>query len=154
MTDSTIRCVSELINPDKSVTILTGAGVSAESGIATFRAPDKGLWAKYKPEDLATPEAFERNPKTVWDWYRWRREQLKPLKPNPGHYALAQLQNHVGQCTLITQNVDRLHQLAGSRSVIELHGTITRYHCHISGIDIDPDWVEKQTQSPILGTMH
>ncbi len=111
------------------VAVLTGAGVSAESGIPTFRDAQTGLWAQYRPEDLATSEAFERNPKLVWDWYAWRRELVDRSQPNPGHYALAQLQHHVPRFTLITQNVDGFHQLAGSTNVIELHGNLARVKC-------------------------
>jgi NAD-dependent deacetylase len=111
------------------VAVLTGAGVSAESGIPTFRDAQTGLWAQYRPEDLATPEAFERNPKLVWDWYAWRRELVEQSRPNPAHYALAQLQQRVPRFTLITQNVDGFHQLAGNTGVIELHGNLARVKC-------------------------
>jgi len=111
------------------VVALTGAGVSAESGIPTFRDAQTGLWAQYRPEELATPEAFERNPKLVWDWYAWRRELVEQSRPNAGHYALAQLQQRVPRFTLITQNVDGFHQLAGSTNVIELHGNLARVKC-------------------------
>ena len=111
------------------VTVLTGAGVSAESGVPTFRDAQTGLWAKYRAEDLATPEAFRRNPKLVWEWYAGRRERVGTVQPNPGHYALAEMERRVRDFTLITQNVDGLHQRAGSRRVIELHGNITRTKC-------------------------
>ena len=113
----------------KYVAVLTGAGVSAESGIPTFRDAQTGLWAQYRPEELATPEAFERNPKLVWDWYAWRRELVERSQPNPGHSALAQLQQRVPRFQLITQNVDGYHQLAGSTNVIELHGNLARVKC-------------------------
>lgn len=109
--------------------MLTGAGVSAESGVPTFRDAQAGLWAKFKPEDLATPTAFRRNPKLVWEWYAWRRERVAAVAPNPAHHALAAMQSHFARFTLITQNVDGLHQRAGSRDVIELHGNITRTKC-------------------------
>ena len=131
---------TDLINSLRSaqyVVALTGAGVSAESGIPTFRDAQTGLWAQYRPEDLATPEAFERNPKLVWDWYAWRRELVERSQPNPGHYALAQLQQHVPRFTLITQNVDGFHQLAGSTNVIELHGNLARVKCSREGEVID-----------------
>ena len=123
---------TDLINSLRSaqhVVVLTGAGVSAESGIPTFRDAQTGLWAQYRPEELATPEAFERNPKLVWDWYAWRRELVEQSRPNAGHYALAQLQQHVSRFTLITQNVDGFHQLAGSTNVNELHGNLARVKC-------------------------
>jgi NAD-dependent deacetylase len=111
------------------ITVLTGAGVSAESGIPTFRDAQTGLWAQYRPEDLATPEAFAHNPKLVWNWYAWRAEIARASQPNLGHYALAEMQRHVDQLVLITQNVDGLHQLAGSTGVIELHGNLMRTKC-------------------------
>jgi NAD-dependent deacetylase len=113
----------------RRVAVLTGAGISAESGVPTFRDAQTGLWAKYRPEDLATPEAFLRDPKLVWDWYAWRREKVASVSPNPGHHALVELERRVPEFTLITQNVDGLHQRAGSRQVIELHGNITRTKC-------------------------
>ena len=112
----------ERLSGAQSVCVLTGAGVSAESGVPTFRDAQTGLWAQYKPEDLASPEAFARDPKLVWDWYAWRREAVKGVRPNPGHYALAEMARYVPDFCLITQNVDGLHQGAGSRNVVELHG--------------------------------
>lgn len=111
------------------VVVLTGAGISAESGIPTFREAQTGLWARYDPAELATPRAFQHNPRLVWEWYTWRRELVTQAKPNPAHYALVQMQKYVPQFTLITQNVDGLHQRAGSQPVIELHGNINRTKC-------------------------
>lgn len=108
---------------------LTGAGVSQESGLRTFRDAQVGLWAQYKPEDLASPEAFARNPKLIWDWYAWRREAVKGVRPNPGHYALVEIEKRIPEFTLITQNVDGLHRMAGSQNVLELHGNIQRVRC-------------------------
>ncbi|MBL8063027.1 MAG: hypothetical protein JNK32_08425, partial [Anaerolineales bacterium] len=102
------------------VVVLTGAGVSQESGLRTFRDAQTGLWAQYKPEDLASPEAFARDPKLVWDWYAWRREAIKGVRPNPGHYALVEMEKKIPEFTLITQNVDGLHRFAGSRNIHEL----------------------------------
>ncbi|HHY84509.1 MAG TPA: NAD-dependent deacylase [Verrucomicrobia bacterium] len=113
----------------KRVTVLTGAGVSAESGVPTFRDAQTGLWAKYNPEELATPRAFRRNPRLVWEWYAWRRQLVSNAKPNPAHIALAEMEKRFEQFQLITQNVDGLHQRAGSSNVIELHGNITRTKC-------------------------
>ena len=107
---------------------LTGAGVSAESGVPTFRGPE-GLWRNHQASDLATPEAFARNPRLVWEWYDWRRSLIAPLQPNPGHLALARLENLISDFTLITQNVDGLHRAAGSRNVLELHGSLWRTKC-------------------------
>jgi NAD-dependent deacetylase len=111
------------------VAVLTGAGVSQESGLRTFRDTMDGLWAQYRPEDLATPEAFERDPNLVWEFYAMRRLKTGEVQPNSGHAALAEMERRVPHFTLITQNVDGLHQRAGSSGVIELHGNITRVRC-------------------------
>lgn len=117
------------LNGAVRLTVLTGAGVSAESGVPTFRDAQTGLWSKFKPEELATPAAFRRNPKLVWEWYAWRRELVAKAQPNPAHVALVELERRFSGFTLITQNVDGLHQRAGSRRVIELHGNISRTKC-------------------------
>jgi NAD-dependent deacetylase len=115
------------------IAVLTGAGISAESGIPTFRDAMTGLWSKFDPEDLATPEAFARNPQLVSRWYDERRCIVARCTPNAGHFALAQLQRRVlcenRRFTLVTQNVDQLHQAAGSTNVIELHGTLWFWRC-------------------------
>ena len=111
------------------ITVLTGAGISAESGVPTFREAQTGLWAKYDPAQLATPAAFRRNPTLVWDWYAWRRQLVGGVDPNPGHYALAEMERHVHELAVVTQNVDSLHQRAGSTAVVELHGNISRIKC-------------------------
>lgn len=109
----------------KSVTVLTGAGVSQESGIPTFRgASGEGLWEKYNPMELATPEAFEKDPELVWRWYEYRRDLVRNARPNAGHYSLARLENLLPSLSLITQNVDDLHQRAGSRNITRLHGNL------------------------------
>ncbi len=110
------------------VVILTGAGISAESGIPTFRGKD-GLWNKFRPEELATPEAFERDPELVWKWYDWRRELIARVQPNDGHRIIAEMEGKFEDFWLITQNVDGLHQRAGSKKVIELHGSIWKLRC-------------------------
>jgi NAD-dependent deacetylase len=110
------------------VVVLTGAGVSAESGVPTFRGTD-GLWRNHRAEDLATPEAFGRDPRLVWEWYDWRRQLIARCAPNAAHYAIAQLEWRVPAFLLITQNVDGLHRLAGSVRVVELHGNIWRMRC-------------------------
>lgn len=117
----------------RHVAVLTGAGVSAESGIPTFRDAQSGLWARYSAEELATPEAFRRNPRLVWDWYAMRRQAVLAAEPNPGHFALAALARHLPRLSLITQNVDGLHARAGSADLIELHGNITRVRCAVEG---------------------
>ena len=123
----------EALSRARSIAVLTGAGISAESGIPTFRDALTGLWERFKPEELATPEAFLAHPKRVWEWYAWRREKVAAALPNPGHVALAELERKCiardANFTLITQNVDGLHQVAGSRNVIELHGNIRRVKC-------------------------
>lgn len=117
----------------RRVAALTGAGISAESGIPTFRQAQTGLWAKYDPQELATPQAFRRNPRLVWDWYSWRRDLVSQANPNPGHYALADMEEKAPHFTLITQNVDGLHKRAGSRNIIELHGNLGRVKCFEEG---------------------
>jgi len=120
--------VAELLITKRSAVALTGAGASAESGVPTFRGSG-GLWTIFRPEDIATPEAFFRDPENVWRWYKWRLEKLFEAKPNPGHYALAEMERlNILRC-VITQNVDELHRVAGSKCLIELHGSIRRMRC-------------------------
>jgi NAD-dependent deacetylase len=123
------------------VTVLTGAGVSQESGLRTFRDAQSGLWAQYRPEDLATPRAFARDPKLVWDWYSHRRQVARGAHPNAGHYALVEMEKRIPEFTLITQNVDGLHHTAGSRNILELHGNILNVRCSECGAFAD-DWNE------------
>ena len=130
--DSSLRVVSQHIKGATSVAVLTGAGVSAESGIPTFRDPG-GLWQQYRPEELASPDAFRRDPRLVWEWYDWRRQKIAQASPNPAHAALAQLERIVPKFLLITQNIDDLHGTAGSRRLIELHGCIWRVRCQAEG---------------------
>ncbi len=136
-----------LLRSSARVVVLTGAGVSQESGLRTFRDPQTGLWAKHRPEDLASPEAFHRDPKLVWDWYAWRREALKGVRPNPGHYALVEFEKRLAAFTLVTQNVDGLHRMAGSRNVLELHGNIQRVRCSECGRSTE-DWPEPAEDVP------
>lgn len=117
----------------RHVCILTGAGVSAESGVPTFRDAAEGLWAKYDAQELATPEAFLADPALVWRWYRWRRDLVSEAMPNAGHYSIAKLAGLVPRVTLITQNVDSLHQRAGSTGVIEFHGNLFDDRCSSCG---------------------
>jgi NAD-dependent deacetylase len=122
----------------QKVALLTGSGISAESGVPTFRDAQTGLWARYDPMELATPEAFERDPRLVWEWYAWRRELVGKATPNPGHEALAKLESRVPDFVLLTQNVDGLHRRAGSQNVVELHGNIMRSKCSIEGVLAEP----------------
>jgi len=131
----------------RSVAALTGAGVSAESGVPTFRDAQTGLWASFDPQELATPSAFARRPKFVWDWYAWRRERVAEAKPNPGHFALAAIERRVPEFLLITQNVDGLHQAAGSASVVELHGNIRRVKCS-RGCGVVATWEDAGPDEP------
>jgi NAD-dependent deacetylase len=135
--DSPPAVLVNILRQAERVAVLTGAGISAESGVPTFRDAQTGLWAQYEPEELATPHAFRRHPHLVWEWYAWRRELVGRAAPNAGHYALAEIERHVPSFTLITQNVDGLHQRAGSGDVIELHGNIHRTKCFADGRIVD-----------------
>lgn len=117
----------------KRVAVLTGAGVSAESGVPTFRQAQTGMWARFDPTELATPQAFLRNPRLVWDWYAYRRQMVEAAQPNPAHYTLVDLEQYYPDFTLITQNIDGLHWRAGSRDLLELHGNIERTRCFECG---------------------
>lgn len=136
-----LREIARVLADSRSVAVLTGAGVSAESGISTFRDPQDGLWAKFDPMELAHIDAFHRDPELVTRWYHWRFEKCRHCKPNPGHDALARIQREVvarsGRFTLLTQNIDGLHQQAGSTEVVELHGTILRWRCTKTGKEVD-----------------
>jgi NAD-dependent deacetylase len=120
--------LESLLTKDTKVVVLTGAGISAESGVPTFRG-EEGLWKKFRPEELATFDAFMANPELVWEWYEYRRKIVDEIKPNPGHVALVDFQKHFDKFDLITQNVDGLHDQAGSRNIVELHGNIRKNKC-------------------------
>lgn len=141
ISDKQIAQAREALTAARRVAVLSGAGISAESGVPTFRGPG-GLWNNHRPEELATPQAFARDPELVWRWYNWRRGLIAGCRPNPAHHALAALEQGGGDLTLITQNVDGLHRLAGSRNLLEIHGCIWRVRCtacsHIRE-DRDPD---------------
>jgi NAD-dependent deacetylase len=125
---SGIQCARDWLATASRVTVLTGAGISAESGVPTFRGKD-GLWRGFRATDLATPEAFARDPRLVWAFYNWRRQLLAPLRPNPAHEAIVRLEEKVPHLTLLTQNIDDLHLKAGSRNIVELHGNIWMVRC-------------------------
>jgi len=131
------RALADALGAARYVAALTGAGISAESGLATFREAQTGLWARFDPRELATPSAFAKNPKLVWEWYAWRREQAAAAEPNAGHRALAELERRLPRFLLITQNVDGLHQRAGSRNLVELHGNIGRVKCSREGTIVE-----------------
>ncbi len=131
--DGQIQRVRDILQGAASIAVLTGAGVSAESGVATFRDPD-GLWAKFSPRELASMDGFLANPERVREWYAHRKAIATSVEPNPGHYALAALQQKTtGTFALVTQNVDRLHQRAGSRNVLEVHGNLIENRCNDCG---------------------
>lgn len=119
----------ELLRNASRLVIFTGAGVSAESGIPTFRDKQTGLWAKFDPAELATASAFRKDPDLVWGWYEWRRLLVAQTKPNTAHRAIAALERHVPELILVTQNVDDLHERAGSSDVIHLHGSLQAARC-------------------------
>lgn len=140
----------ETLRQAKKVAVLTGAGISAESGVPTFRDAQTGLWARFNPQELASEQAFRQNPALVWEWYTWRREVIAKAKPNPGHQALVMLEERIPHFTLITQNVDGLHQRAGSgrRSpMIELHGNIFRTKCFSENLPVEA-WQETEEKPP------
>ena len=123
-----IKALREDLKKADRVAVLTGAGISAESGVPTFRG-DEGLWQNYRATDLATPEAFDRDPELVWKFYNWRRELISRITYNPAHKALVDMERLVPNFTLITQNVDGLHLLAGSRNLLEIHGNLWKVRC-------------------------
>jgi len=126
--ERSISAVKARLARARAVTVLTGAGISADSGVPTFRGAD-GLWRNFRAEDLATPEAFARDPRLVWEWYNWRRELIATKSPNPAHYVLADLERRLERFWLITQNVDGLHRAAGSQQLSEIHGNIWKVRC-------------------------
>jgi NAD-dependent deacetylase len=129
---SDLGLVREKIAAARSLAVLTGAGISADSGVPTFRGAD-GLWRNFRAEDLATPEAFERDPRLVWEWYNWRRELIATKQPNSAHLAIVELERRCAQFWLITQNVDGLHRSAGSTQLSEIHGNIWKVRCTVCG---------------------
>jgi NAD-dependent deacetylase len=133
------RGVISALRDARSVVALTGSGISAESGVPTFREAQTGLWERYDPQELASPEAFARDPRLVWEWYGWRRNLVAKAEPNPGHRALAELERRIPKFTLVTQNVDGLHERAESQNVIDLHGNILRSRCSLADEVAQPE---------------
>lgn len=129
MKDPLAAEILQRLRKAQRVVVFTGAGVSAESGIATFRDALTGLWTHFRAEDLATPEGFQRDPELVWGWYEARRAQVLRSRPNPAHHAIAQLATHLPRVTVVTQNVDDLHERAGSAGVLHLHGSLHAARC-------------------------
>jgi NAD-dependent deacetylase len=141
-TQELVEQAADLLAGLDRLTVLTGSGISAESGVPTFRGED-GLWRRFRAEELATPGAFARDPKLVWEWYDWRRGIIAGVRPNPGHAVLARWEDVFPGFTLITQNVDGLHPLAGSRRLVELHGNIWKTRCTAEGV------VEENREVPL-----
>lgn len=147
------RPLLDALRNARHVAVLTGAGISAESGVPTFRDAQTGLWARFRPEELATAAAFERDPSMVWKWYAWRRELVSGARPNSAHHALVTMAAAVPTFTLVTQNVDGLHAAAGSRDVIELHGNIHRNKCFDEGrvVEVPAGSTEAPPRCPHCG---
>ncbi|MDH4064947.1 MAG: NAD-dependent deacylase [Acidobacteriota bacterium] len=141
--------VSRALRPDARITVMTGAGVSAASGVPTFRGPD-GLWKDVRVQDLASPEAFARNPRLVWDWYEWRRQLIAACVPNAAHDVLASWALRFPRFTLITQNVDGLHERAGSPGVLRLHGSIWEVGCWNACAGAPHRWRDESVPFPVL----
>lgn len=135
------------LTPDARITVLTGAGVSAASGVPTFRGAD-GLWKHFRPEQLATPQAFARDPRLVWEWYDWRRQVIARCEPNAAHHVLASWSRTFPNFTLVTQNVDGLHERAGTRDVIRLHGSIWEVQCARGCAASPPRWRDETVPYP------
>jgi NAD-dependent deacetylase len=148
MQEELVRRAGEVIAAAERLVVFTGAGVSRESGLPTFRDAQEGLWARYDPQELASVEGFRRNPELVWEWYRYRRDLCRAAQPNPGHRAIAELEELVPHVVVITQNIDDLHRRAGSSDIIELHGNIFRYKCLDADHPVDPEVAERADRVP------
>ena len=136
------------------ILVLTGAGMSAESGVPTFRDAQTGLWKNHRPEELATPQGFRAQPELVWNWYQSRRDNIRAVLPHAGHYALVKIERHFDEFLLVTQNVDSLHQKSGSVEVVELHGNIMRSICSETGRPIDDSWIQSTSERPPRSPHH
>lgn len=146
---------AEILVKSKFVVVSTGAGISKESGIPTFRETQTGIWANFNPEELATVDGFVKNPGLVWNWYQDRIKMIANVEPNPGHFAIAKMQDLFDNFTLITQNIDNLHKKAGSRDICELHGNILEFKCFEEGSLIDklPDTTDIPPRCPHCNAM-
>lgn len=142
---SGLELAGDWVTRAASVAVLTGAGISAESGVPTFRG-EAGLWRLFRPEQLATPEAFAADPRLVWEWYDWLRQRMAKARPNAAHYALVEMESRIAHFTLITQNIDGLHDRAGSVKVLKLHGDIWRLRC----ISCGAEWPDRRATLPKL----
>ncbi len=131
----------------RRIAVLTGAGISAESGVPTFRDAQTGVWANFDPDELATPDAFRRNPERVWTWYQSRRDMMSRVRPNPGHFALAEWEKRVDAWSIATQNIDGLHRMAGSQRVYEIHGNIHRSKCFVENTLVE-SWANDGSVPP------
>ena len=156
--DAHLATAARAVARSARLVVFTGAGVSKESGIPTFRDPEEGLWARYDPMELATPEAYLRDPPLVWTWYEHRFGTTRAAQPNPGHVAIAELEELRPRVSVITQNIDGLHQRAGSTDVIELHGSMQRFKCihgrHTGfGFEDFADQEQKPPRCPLCGDL-
>ena len=151
MTPEGLARAAQILATAERVVVSSGAGMSKESGIPTFRDAMEGLWARFDPQELATEAGFRRDPRRVWSWYAWRRERVADARPNPGHDALVRLEEHVPGLVVVTQNVDGLHAEAGSSDVVELHGNIRRVKCLDRGhpyAGVLPPFAEGEEREP------
>src|SRR5271169_5824444 len=137
----------------EAVAAFTGAGISAESGVSTFRGED-GIWKRFKPEELASFDAFMRNPDLVWEWYNHRKKLIANIQPNAGHFALAEMEKHRRQFSVITQNIDNLHRRAGNRTIYELHGNIEHNYCIGCGKYFIDEEIFSQQHVPRCSSCH
>lgn len=144
-----LQTLQERLQAAKRITVLTGAGISAASGVPTFRG-DGGLWRNHRSQDLATPQAFERDPKLVWEFYQWRRNKVSHCRPNAAHEVLAEWSRHPDGFQLITQNVDGLHELADTRNVVRFHGTLWELSCWRRCPESPQSWEDRSDSLPPL----
>ncbi len=149
MDERQLKQIADILSRCIMPVAFTGAGISAESGVPTFR-DNNGLWDGYDPMKVATPESFRENPKSVWQFYNERRKQVKQVQPNPAHLALAELESIHGNLLIITQNIDGLHQQAGSKNIIELHGSLFKARCTQCDYQTEIDKPEREILSEIL----